>query len=133
MLHTDFARRGIPWVELLVRDRRAPAHLNLGARERTSAAAALVLAWGMLRRRPTVVAVGAAGEVLLNRDLLGLLHRHLGLRGAALGAGLHVLHQLTAVAAVPTGLAVATQRRRRRRTAPAGPAALPPRGTPPRR
>ena len=45
MLHTDFARRGVPWVELLVSDRRVPAHLNLGARERASAAAALVLAW----------------------------------------------------------------------------------------
>ena len=103
-----------------MRDRRVPAHLNLGARERASAAAALVLAWGMLRRRPAVVAAGAAAEVLLNRDLLGLLHRHLGLRGAAAGAGLHVLHQLTAVAAVPAGLAVATRRRRRRRYGASG-------------
>jgi Glycosyl transferase family 2 len=136
MVRTDFARRGVPWVELLVSDRNVPAHLNLGPRERASAAAALLLAWGVLRRRPAAVAVATAAEVLLNLDLLGLLHRRLGLYGATAGAGLHVLHQLTAIAAVPAGLAsAATRRRRRRRTAPADPAGPRPlpRGTPPRR
>lgn len=134
MVRTDFARRGIPWVVLVASERQVPAHLNLGARERASAAASLILAWGAIRRKPLAIAVGAAAEVLLNRDLLSLLQTRLGVRGAATGAGLHVLHQLTAIAAVPAGLAVAaTPRRRRRRTAPAGPAAHLPRGTPPRR
>ena len=109
MLHTDFHRRGVPWVSLLVTERHVPAHLNLGARERTSVLAALVVAWGLGRRRPLVAAAGVATEIALNRDLLGLLHERLGPRGAAAGVGLHTLHQLTAVAAVPAGLLAAVR------------------------
>jgi len=107
MVHTDFHRRGVPWVSLLVTQRRVPAHLNLGARERASVLAALVVAWGLARRRPLLAAAGAAAEVTLNRDLLTLLHERLGPRGAVAGVGLHTLHQLTAVAAVPAGLLAA--------------------------
>ena len=110
MVRTDFGRRGVPWIELLVEQRRIPATLNLGARERASAVAAIAVAYGVLRRRPLVVATGLAAGIALNRDLVELLHRRLGVRGAIAGIGLHALHQLTAVAAVPFGLASARRR-----------------------
>ena len=36
MVRTDYGRRGVPWVSLLVSRRELPATLNLGARERAS-------------------------------------------------------------------------------------------------
>ena len=104
MVVTDFGRRGVPWVSLLVSRRELPATLNLGARERASVVAALAIAWGLASRRPLVIAAGVGAAVVLNHDLLGLMHERLGPRGAIAGIGLHTLHQLTAVAAVPAGL-----------------------------
>ena len=104
MVQTDFARRGVPWVMLLATRRELPATLNLGARERASAVAALAVAWAIVRRRPLVAAAGLGAEVMLNRDLFSLLHRRLGIRGASTGLALHTVHQLTAVAAAPAGL-----------------------------
>jgi GT2 family glycosyltransferase len=114
MVETDFSRRGMPWVALLLSSRQVPAHLNLGTRERASVLAALALAFGLLRRRPLVAAAGVGAEIALNRDLLALLHERLGARGAAAGVGLHTVHQLTAVAAVPAGLLAALLPRDRR-------------------
>ncbi len=110
MVRTDFSSRGVPWVTLLVEQRRLPATLNLGARERASAVAAVAVAYGLVRRRPGVVASGLVAGAALNRDLFSLLHLRLGVRGAVAGAGLHAIHQLTAVAAVPAGV-VAFRRR----------------------
>ncbi len=110
MVRTDFTSRGVPWVALLVEKRRVPATLNLGARERASAVAALAVAYGLARRRPGVFASGVAAGTALNADLFALLHRRLGVKGAVAGAGLHTIHQLTAVAAVPAGI-VASKRR----------------------
>ncbi len=112
MVQTDFSRRGVPWVALLVEQRRIPATLNLGVRERGSALASVALAYGLLRRRPLVAAGGVVACVALNRDLVSLLHRRLGARGAVVGVGLHTIHQLTAIAAVPAGVAVARRRSR---------------------
>jgi GT2 family glycosyltransferase len=111
MVHTDFGRRGVPWVSLLVARRELPATLNLGARERASVLAALLVAWGIVARRPLVAAAGIGAEVALNHDLVALLHERLGTRGAIAGVGLHTVHQLTAVAAVPAGLLASTARR----------------------
>ena len=49
-------------------------------------------------------AAALTAQVALNRDLYGLLIRRTGLQGAAAGVGLHVIHQLTAAAALPAGL-----------------------------
>ena len=111
MVRTDFGRRGVPWVSLLVSRRELPATLNLGARERASVVAALLVAWGIVRRRPLAVAAGVGAEVALNHDLLSLLYERLGSRGAIAGVGLHTVHQLTAVAAVPAGLLASASRR----------------------
>ena len=112
MVRTDYGRRGVPWVSLLVSRRELPATLNLGARERASVVAALAVAWGIVRRRPARSSLsGSAAEVALNRDLLALLHERLGPGGAIAGVGLHTVHQLTAVAAVPAGLLASASRR----------------------
>jgi glycosyltransferase involved in cell wall biosynthesis len=111
MVHTDFAGRGVPWVQLLVEQRHLPRSLNLGPRERVSALAALALAWGLVGRRRNLALAAAALEVALNRDLLALLYARRGPRGAVAGVALHTLHQLTAAAAVPAGV-LATLRAR---------------------
>jgi len=110
MVETDLRRRGIPWVALLVTEGELPATLNLGARERASAIAAVAVVWGVVRRRPLVAAAGIGAGVALNRDLFSLLHERLGASGAIAGVGLHAIHQLTAVASVPAGLIAATRR-----------------------
>ena len=110
MVRTDFSRRGVPWVALLVEQRGIPATLNLGARERGSAVAAVAVAYGLVRRRPVVAAAGLLAGAVLNGDLVSLLYKRLGVRGAIAGVGLHILHQLTAVAAVPVGVTMARRR-----------------------
>lgn len=109
MVHTDLRRRGVPWVRLLATERTIPPTLNLGARERLSAIAAVAVAVGVVGRRPLLAAAGVGAEVVLNRDLFAVLHERLGPKGAIAGLGLHTLHQLTAVASVPVGLIAATR------------------------
>ena len=104
MIGTDLLRRGIPWVELVHAQGSIPTSLNFGRRERASAVAALAAAYGLLSRRPIVTGAALATEVVLNRDLFGTIVRRRGLRSAAAGVPLHVIHQLTAGAAIPVGL-----------------------------
>ena len=122
MIRTDFSSRGVPWVRLMLEQRSVPATLNVGARERASALAALLVAAGLLRRAPTLAIAGITAQVALNTDLYAKLVRRLGLAGAVAGAGLHTVHQLTAAAAVPAGSAAhaagATSRRRSRSRRP---------------
>ena len=107
MVRTDFARRGVPWVALLLRRRQpgdaASTTLNLGWRHRASAAACAAGVAGLLLRRPA--AALAALLVLLgaNRDFYVLLARRRGVVEAVAGVGLHAVHHLTALAAVPAG------------------------------
>lgn len=117
MVVTDFARRGVPWVELMAERRSVPATLNLGLRERASVVAALAAAGAVVTRRPRLVAGAVGVGVALNADLYALLARRLGARGVAAGIPLHILHQLVGVAAVPFGLAAARRRQRTRRSA----------------
>jgi glycosyltransferase involved in cell wall biosynthesis len=105
MVRTDFSRRGVPWVRLLLRDRRGGTALNLGWRHRASAAAAVVLALAVLARRPRLALAGLLAGLILNRDLYALLARRGGPRLLLAGIPLHLVHQLTAVASVPVGVA----------------------------
>jgi GT2 family glycosyltransferase len=105
MVKTDFVGRAIPWMELMLRDGSSSSVLNLGWRHRASALAAVVGATGLVARRPAVTAAGAATLIVLNRRFYGLLVRRMGLRGAAAGVGLHAIHHLVGVAAVPVGIA----------------------------
>jgi hypothetical protein len=113
MVATDFARRGVPWVALLLRSGRSSTALNLGWRNRVSAAACAVGGLALLGRRPGV-ALGSLLVLLgLNRDFYRLLARRRGRGEAVLGVGLHAVHHLTAVAAVPGGIASHLRERRR--------------------
>jgi hypothetical protein len=104
MVRTDFADRGVPWARLLLRRRGSSAALNLGARHRLSAAAALIAVAAAGARRPRAGMLAILAVVLLNRDLYGLLARRGGPRLAVAGFGLHIVHHLTAAAALPAAL-----------------------------
>ena len=106
MVTTDFSRRGIPWVRLMLERRELAATLNLGARERASALAAVCATGALVTRRPVLTAAALVAQVALNADLYRLLLRRAGVRRAAAGVPLHALHQLTAAAAVPAGAAL---------------------------
>ena len=112
MIKTDFAQRGVPWVELLLERRNLPTALNLGWHERASAAAALVAAISLLRRKPAGAVIALGSLVALNRDFYELLDRRQGSHRAAIGVGLHAIHHLTAAAAIPAGVVAHLRRRR---------------------
>jgi hypothetical protein len=105
MIRTDFARRGVPWVELLVSDRERASigDLNLGWPHRLSVLACLVGLGGLIMRRPRLVVAMAVALVAINRPFYRLLGRR-GLGTAVAGVGLHAIHHLTAAAAVPAGV-----------------------------
>jgi GT2 family glycosyltransferase len=107
MIWTDFARRGIPWVALECRQRRLSSSLNLGWRHRLSAAACVIgLAAAVLSRFSSAL-IALAVLVALNRSFYAVLLRRQGLVRAFAGVGLHAMHHLVAVAAVPAGVAAA--------------------------
>ncbi len=104
MLVTDFARRGVPWVTLMADRGSVPTTLNLGARERASAATAVAAAILLVRRRPAAATAALAVGVALNRDLYRKVLARMGVRGLVAAVPLHALHQLTGAAAVPVAL-----------------------------
>jgi Glycosyl transferase family 2 len=103
MAHTDLFRRGAPWVELLLRQRRPSAALNLGWRERMSSGAMLGLACSLARRRGAGIGGASVVFLFLNAEFYMLLLRRRGVRAALAGPPLHALHHLAAVASVPVG------------------------------
>lgn len=104
MVHTDFLRRGVPWALLLLRSGRGAGSLNLGRRHRASAAATVAFAAALAGRRLRPALAALLGVLALNRRLYLLLLRRGGPRLLLAGIGLHLLHQLTAVASVPVAL-----------------------------
>lgn len=113
MLFTDFARRGVPWVALQLRSGRGSTALNLGWRHRISAAGCAIGALAVLARRPRAAAASVLVLLGLNRDFYALLARQRGLGEAVIGVGLHAVHHLTAVAAVPAGILTHARERSR--------------------
>jgi cellulose synthase/poly-beta-1,6-N-acetylglucosamine synthase-like glycosyltransferase len=104
MVRTDFAVRGVPWVELLLRQRQAPTNLNLGWRERMSAAACVAAVVCFFTRRHRLGAGALALFVAANVDFYRLLIRRRGAATGFAGVALHAIHQLTAVAALVVGI-----------------------------
>jgi GT2 family glycosyltransferase len=104
MVEADFWDRGVPWVELLLRQGRSSSALNLGWRHRLSALAALGAAGAMLRGRlrRTLLALGVL--VALNPAFYGLLARRLGGVQAVAGVWLHVIHHVVGALSVPVGI-----------------------------
>jgi GT2 family glycosyltransferase len=113
MVRSDLISRGIPWVALLARRRQPSSALNLAWRHRVSALATLTAAAGLVARRPRVVLAGLAGQLALNTSFYMLLLRRRGPVEALAGVGLHAVHQLTAIAAVPLGLLAFARERHR--------------------
>jgi GT2 family glycosyltransferase len=105
MVRTDFSRRGVPWVALLARQGSVSTGLNLGWRHRLSAAASLAAVGAVAARRPRGATVALGALVALNVPFYKLLLRQRGPAQTATGVVLHVVHHLTAAAAVPAGLA----------------------------
>jgi GT2 family glycosyltransferase len=114
MLGTDFARRGVPWTRLLLRQGEESTALNLSWGRRAAVANSVALLAALLARRPRLAAAALLGDLLLNRSLYALLARRGGPQLLLAGVGLHQLHQLTAAASVPTALALHAIEERRR-------------------
>jgi cellulose synthase/poly-beta-1,6-N-acetylglucosamine synthase-like glycosyltransferase len=114
MVRTDLWRRGVPWGRLLLERDRRSASLNVGLRHRASAAVTLVLVVATLSRRPRLALASLLAVLAVNRDFYGLLSRRGGPRLLFGGIGLHLLHQLTAIASVPVSIAVHLRDRHRR-------------------
>jgi hypothetical protein len=105
MIGTDLFRRGVPWLRLILEGRADSATLNLTWRHRVGTGTSVVLVTGLARRNPRLVLTALAVLTVVDGDFYALLLRRGGLRMAAAGLPLHVLHRLTAVAAVPIALA----------------------------
>lgn len=105
MIWTDFAIRGVPWVQLLFKHRTLSNELNLGWRHRASAASTLGAVGALVARRPLGIAVGLGVLVALNRPFYALVLRREGPSRAAAAVGLHAIHHLTAVAGIVGGVA----------------------------
>jgi len=105
---TDFARRGVPWVRLLLEQGEDSRTLNLSRRRRFSAMASVAFLGAVVARRPRLAASALGATLLLDRDLYTLLFRRGGPQLLLAGIPLHQLHQLCAAASVPAALALAT-------------------------
>jgi hypothetical protein len=103
MVRTDFGRRGVPWVRLLL-ERGHSTTLNLGWRYRISTLTAILGTVFLLARRPRAAAVSVLALVALNRQFYSLLAAQLGVARAAAALPLHVVHLLTGAAAAAVGV-----------------------------
>jgi cellulose synthase/poly-beta-1,6-N-acetylglucosamine synthase-like glycosyltransferase len=111
MIRTDFARRGIPWVGLMLRHGGASSELNLAWRHRASGAVSVVAAVAVLGRRLRLAVAALAALVALNGPFYRLLLRRRGPAEAALGVLLHAVHHVAGAVAVPVGVLAHWRRR----------------------
>ena len=104
MLETDLLRRGVPWLRLVLDGRADPSTLNLSWRNRVGAGASVTLVAALARRNLRLAGTALAVLLLVDGDFYSLLLRRRGPKMLAAGVPLHVLHRLTAVAAIPVAL-----------------------------
>ena len=105
MVRTDLLRRGAPWTGLLFERRCSSTALNLAWRHRVSAAASVLVLGAVGARRPLPGGAAVVAIAVLNRRFYRLLWARGGPRLALPGLGLHLVHHLTSVAAIPVGIA----------------------------
>jgi lipopolysaccharide/colanic/teichoic acid biosynthesis glycosyltransferase/GT2 family glycosyltransferase len=107
MVHTDFLRRGVPWVRLLLRHPGdlPTTTLNLSWQHRLSALLSLVGIGGLIGRRRVPASVALLTLVGLNHRFYFLLGRRHGVSTLAVGFALHLLHHLVSIASAPCGIA----------------------------
>jgi hypothetical protein len=113
MLHVDTVERAIPWVDLMLAGRAPHSALNAGAKHRASALLALGVVGAAALRRPAPALVALGAFAAMNADLYAKVARRRGPFEAAAAVPLHVMHHVTAAAAVPAGVALHLRRRRR--------------------
>jgi glycosyltransferase involved in cell wall biosynthesis len=120
MVRTDLLVRGIPWVGLLLEHRgsSSASSLNLSWRHRLSALASLTGFLTLLLGWLWIALTALAVLVALNLEFYRLLARRQGVLRAVAGVGLHVVHHLVSVAAVPLGILAHLKRRRQPAAAP---------------
>jgi hypothetical protein len=106
MLVTDLFHRGVPWVGLLLEHGPGAASLNASRRYRLSAASCAGALGAAVTGRRSLAAVLTAGFFDLNLSFYALLLRRGGPRVAIAGIGLHILHNIAALAAAPIGVLV---------------------------
>jgi hypothetical protein len=111
MLHVDVVERAIPWVDLMLAGRAPRSALNAGSRHRAAALLALGAVGAAALRRPAVSLAALAGFAALNADLYATIARRRGRAQAAAAVPLHVLHHVSATAAIPAGVALHLRRR----------------------
>jgi lipopolysaccharide/colanic/teichoic acid biosynthesis glycosyltransferase/GT2 family glycosyltransferase len=116
MVRTDFLRRGVPWVRLLLRHPRdrPMTTLNLSWRHRLSAVLSLAAVGALAARRPAPAAWALATLLGLNGRFYLLLARRHGVGTFAAGFAVHLLHHLVSIAAIPSGVAAHLYERSRR-------------------
>jgi glycosyltransferase involved in cell wall biosynthesis len=120
IVKSDVWDRGVPWTELILRDRALPDDLNLKRGQRVSAVLAYLLVGALVAAvaaaawRPLLLGPGAwlaaAGALLLgivavNRRFYAFFARERGLLFAARVAPLHVLYYLYSGVALAIGVA----------------------------
>jgi hypothetical protein len=111
MLHVDTVERAIPWVDLMLAGRAPHSSLNAGAKHRAAALLALGAVGAAALRRPVVAAAALGAFAALNADLYATIARRRGRAQAAAAVPLHVLHHVSATAAIPAGVALHLRRR----------------------
>jgi len=111
MLHVDTVERAIPWVDLMLAGRAPHSALNAGARHRAAALLAIGTTLLLVRRRPLPALAALGAFAALNADLYATIARARGRREAAAAVPLHVLHHVSATAAIPAGVALHLRKR----------------------
>ena len=104
MIRTDLLRRGVPWLRLVLEKRPGATALNLGWSHRIGTGASVLLVVGLARRKVWLVGGTLALLLAIDRPFYQLLLRRRGPRFAAAAMPLHLIHRLTAAAAVPIAL-----------------------------
>ena len=105
MVRTDVTRRGAPWVAVLMRRRQLPGELNLSRRHRLAAASWVTAVGAVAARRPRTALAATTVATAANAGFYRMLAQRMGPARAPAGVALHALHYLSAVAAVPLGVA----------------------------
>ena len=111
MLHVDTVERAIPWVDLMLAGRAPQARST-----RAAATAPRRCSRSARRSSPRAAARSPAARpsprfAALNADLYATIARSRGRAEAAAAVPLHVLHHVSATAAIPAGVALHLRRR----------------------
>lgn len=106
MVHTDLTRRGVPWVRMLISRRELSPALNLSWRHRVTALLYAGATATLVAQLFVIAALLLVAAVTLNAGFYALLARRGGPLLGATGVALHWVHHMTAVLAVPVGVAV---------------------------